>query len=314
MLTFSRKLESKRQTVDLNYTVAQVEKLLERTIPKMIELELQLAEDLKAVNADHVQVEQLLMNLAVNAKDAMPEGGKLVIATENITLEKEFWNTHLRVVPGDYVLLTVSDTGEGISKEAMDHIFEPFFTTKDVGNGTVFKIYLPTSERVESSTEAESQNTRHDQTATILLVDDDESIRDLGRETLGEFGYTVLTAANGEEAIELYRDRKEGIDLVVLDVIMPGMGGSKCLEALLEYDPQAKVVVSSGYSSNSQKNNLIKKGALTYLSKPYLTNELLSVVREVLAEYGDLGAVSAMQDSASLGVDGTYGCSSPHPY
>jgi len=321
MLTFSRKLESNRQPVNLNHVVEEVKKLLERTIPKMIELELHLADDLKPVNADFVQLEQVLMNLAVNAKDAMPEGGKLVIATQKAPMGTGFESAHLGAVPAECVLLTVSDTGEGINKGAIDHIYEPFFTTKGVGKGTglglsmvygivnnhdgyidccsepgggtVFKIYLPTCEPAESSVEVETPEARRDQIATILLVDDEESIRDLGSQTLGEFGYKVLTAGDGEEAFEVYRHKKNQIDLIILDLIMPGMGGVKCLEKLLEYDPQVKVVISSGYSTNGQKKELIESGAITYLGKPYLTSELLSVVREALAGEHHFGAVNA---------------------
>jgi len=298
----------------------------------MIELELHLAEDLKPVNADFVQLEQVLMNLAVNAKDAIPEGGKLVIATQKAPMDMGFGSAHLGAVPGECVLLTVSDTGEGINQEAIDHIYEPFFTTKGVGKGTglglsmvygivknhdgyinccsepgggtVFKIYLPTCEPAESSVEVDSLEARPDQIATILLVDDEESIRDLGSQTLGEFGYEVLTAADGEEAFEVYRYKKNQIDLIILDLIMPGMGGIKCLEKLLEYDPHVKVVISSGYSTNGQKKKLIESGAVTYLGKPYLTRELLSVVCEALAGEHHFGAVNAAGEPQPSFING----------
>jgi PAS domain S-box-containing protein len=335
MLTFSRKLESKRQPVDLNHVVGEVQKLLERTIPKMIELEVHLAEDLKTVNADFGQLEQVLLNLAVNAKDAMPDGGKLVIATQNTTRDIDYGNAQLRAGPGEYVLLSISDTGEGVDQKAMDHIFEPFFSTKDVGKGTglglsmvygivtnhegyidccskpgegtVFKIYLPACEQIQSSAKEETPEAHYKQNATILIVDDEESIRDLGREALGRYGYTVLTAADGEEALEVYSHQKEQIDLIVLDLIMPGMGGVKCLERLLESDPNAKVLITSGYSPSDQKKNLIESGAIEYLSKPYLTSELLRVIGEVLAQSRHSTAVNATGHLPPLQLDRTLG-------
>jgi PAS domain S-box-containing protein len=310
LLTFSRKVESKQRPTDLNHEVGQVHRLLDRIIPKMIKIELHLGENLKTVNADPTQVEQVLINLAVNAKDAMPEGGKLIIETQNVRLSEHYCKTHLGARPGDYVLLSVTDTGHGIDKETLANIFEPFFTTKETGKGTglglamvygivkkhggyimcysepcegsTFKIYLPTIEgqaEIEENKEDEMPTGGNE---TLLLVDDDEVILELGRQMLSEFGYTVLTASDGENALSLYRQRQMGIDLVVLDLIMPGMGGKKCLEELLKINSVAKVVIASGYSVNGHIKEALEMGARDFISKPYDINQMLKTVRRVL--------------------------------
>ncbi|MGD8502736.1 MAG: response regulator, partial [Syntrophobacterales bacterium] len=314
LLTFSRKVESKRRPLDLNQEVRESRELLGRTIPRMIEVQVHLAENLKLINADSVQLKQVLMNLAVNAKDAMPEGGKLMIETENVSLDHEFCRRYAEVKPGDYVLLSLSDTGHGMEKETLEHIFDPFYTTKEVGKGTglglaivygivknhegyimcysepqqgtIFKIYLPVIEpeikpaNVLDQSEPEVQVEGGSE--TILLVDDEEFIRELGIDVLGQAGYEVLTAADGESALQLYRQAQERIALVILDLIMPGMGGRKCLEELLRLNPQVKVLIASGYSSDASTKGALETGAKSFVSKPYDTKHLLKLVREVL--------------------------------
>jgi two-component system cell cycle sensor histidine kinase/response regulator CckA len=316
LLTFSRKVESKRKPLDLNQGVGDLRQLLERTIPKMIDVEFKLAAGLKVVNADSAQLKQVLMNLAVNAKDAMVEGGSLIIETKNVTLDREFCRRYAEIKPGDYVLFSISDTGHGMDKETLEHIFDPFYTTKEVGKGTglglaivygiiknhegyimchsrpeqgtTFKIYLPAMDAdipevvVVEPSEAKAVTAGGNE--TILLVDDEEFIRELGVDVLGQAGYTVLTANNGEEALELYRRKQGQIDLVVLDLIMPGMGGTRCLRKLLEIDPQAQVVIASGYSPDGPTKGTLEAGAKGFLSKPYDTRELLRLVRKILDE------------------------------
>jgi PAS domain S-box-containing protein len=312
LLTFSRKVESKLQPMDVNRRVEQVKELLARTIPKMIEIELRLADDLKIVDADPTQIEQVLMNLAVNAKDAMPEGGKLFIETRNVSLDKGYCDTHLGVKPGDYVLLMVSDTGYGMDQETLEHIFEPFFTTKgvgrgtglglamvygivkshngyitcysEIGHGTTFKIYLPTVEEAPEVPRDRVERLPEGGTETILLVDDEESVRELGKEMLETVGYHVLTCSDGEEAMGLYTQRMGDIHLVLLDLIMPGMGGKSCLDALLRLDPRVKVLIASGYSVNGRLEDTLRSGARGFISKPYELRELLQRVRDILDE------------------------------
>jgi len=313
LLTFSRKVQSERRPLDLNREVEQVKKLLERTIPKMIEIELHLSESPSVVSADPIQVEQAIMNLAVNAKDAMPEGGKIVIETERVRLDEQFCKTHLGARPGEYVLLSISDTGHGMNREILDHVFEPFYTTKDVGKGTglglamvygivknhegyilcysevstgtTFKIYLPA---MEQSGQRKKQDEKEDffkgGDETILLVDDEEYIRDLGVELLTDVGYTVLTATDGEEGLELYRQKQENIDLVILDLVIPGMGGKKCYEEILKIDPKAKILIVSGYSANGPGKAAIEAGAKGFVGKPFDVSHLLETIREILDE------------------------------
>ncbi|GAI75457.1 unnamed protein product, partial [marine sediment metagenome] len=269
LLLFSRKVESKLRPVDLNRNVVLVQGLLTKTIPKMVNIELHLAGDLKIINADPIQLEQAMMNLVVNARDAMPDGGKLIIETENAVLDEEYCKSHLGATPGEYVLLTISDTGSGMEKETLEHIFEPFYTTKEAGSGTglglaivygivkshggyimcysepgegtTFKIYFPVleSEVIEEVPEPEEVEEIQGGDETILLVDDEETILDIGKDILGQYGYTTIEARSGEEAIDIYEKEKDRIGLVILDVGMPGMGGHKCLRELLEIDPGA---------------------------------------------------------------------------
>ena len=211
--------------------------MLDRTVPKMIEIQLFLAEDLAAINADGTQMDQVLMNLAVNARDAMPEGGKLVFETANVVLDEEYATSHLNAKPGHYVLLTVADTGAGMDKETLEHIFEPFYTTKETGEGTglglamvygivqqhgghircysepgegtTFKIYFPALVSDEEPQETSARAMPLGGSETILLVDDEEMIRDLCSRILTKSGYNVITASNGKEALEVYREQRE---------------------------------------------------------------------------------------------------------
>jgi PAS domain S-box-containing protein len=311
LLTFSRKIESELQPIDFNREVENIRLLLERTIPKMIEVEFHLAENLKMVNADPGQVEQILMNLAVNAKDAMPDGGKLIVETANVILDQDYCKIHRVASPGSYVQLTVTDTGHGIDKMTIEHIFEPFYTTKETGKGTglglatvygivkshkghivcysepdegtTFKIYLPPIDSTQEARKAEEHVTEPEGgSETILLVDDEEPIRGLGTQILEEFGYTVLTAADGESALQLYSEEQKKIDLVILDLIMPGMGGKLCLLELLKINLAAKVAIASGYSPDGPTREILKNGAKGFISKPYDLRQMLKVVREVL--------------------------------
>jgi two-component system cell cycle sensor histidine kinase/response regulator CckA len=306
LLTFSRKVESSMRPVDINTEIKKVEKILSRTIPKMIEIQLNLTEDLYTVNADSGQVEQVLMNLAVNARDAMKEGGKIVIETENVILDKEYCETNLIEKAGEYVLLSFSDTGHGISKESLEHIFEPFFTTKKVGEGTglglamvygimmshkgaincysvpgrgtTFRIYLPAIESFKETFLPEITEAPRGGTETILLVDDEDLLRDIGGQILENFGYTVLQAKDGEKALEIFNDGQVRINLVILDLIMPGMGGAKCLDELLKLNPETKVIIASGYFANGSA------GAKGFIKKPYILESMLHEIRRVLEE------------------------------
>lgn len=310
LLTFSRKVESNLQAVDLNHAIRQVRELLLRTMPKMIEIELHLAEDLRTVNADPGQLEQVLMNLAVNSKDSMPEGGKLIIETQDVYLDQGYCNEHPGAKTGRYALLTVTDTGHGMDKHTLAHLFEPFFTTKgvgrgtglglamaygivknhggyimcysEVGHGTTFKVYLPVIEGLPGVSGGHAEQTVAGGSETILLVDDEESVREIGGRMLERSGYRVLLAVDGEAAVVEYGKQPGKVDLVVLDLIMPGMGGRRCLDELLRVDPRAKVLIASGHAVNGHGRESLKSGAKGFLAKPYELRQLLRTVREVL--------------------------------
>jgi len=311
LLIFSRKVESKLRPMDLNKETQQISKILERTIPKMINVELHLAENLNIINADPAQIEQILMNLGVNARDAMPNGGRLLFETENIILDEHYCKIHLGSKPGDYVKLSISDTGHGMDKEILKHIFDPFYTTKEIGKGTglglamvygivkshngyimcysepdegtIFKIYFPVIKKETESLEPKEEKFPiKGGNETILLVDDEEAIRELGKDILASFGYTVLIASDGETALEIYRENKKKISLVILDIIMPGMGGRKCLEELLKINPELRIIIASGYSMNGPGKEILKAGAKGFISKPYNINQILKSVRETL--------------------------------
>ncbi|TET94512.1 MAG: PAS domain S-box protein [Desulfobacteraceae bacterium] len=313
LLIFSRKVESKLRPVGLNQEIEQVSKMLERTIPKMINIELHLAENLKIINADPAQIEQIMMNLGVNARDAMPDGGRLIFETENVILDEQYCKIHLGARPGKYVKLSISDTGHGMDREILSHIFEPFYTTKETGKGTglglamvygivknhdgyimcysepgegtTFKIYFPIIEKEIKTMESKEEKVPiKGGSETILLVDDEEAIRELGEDIFTRFGYTVLMASDGESALEIYSEKKEEINLVILDIIMPGIGGRRCLEKLLKMNPRVKVIIASGYSINGPTKEVLEAGAKGFISKPYDMRGMLKTVRKILDE------------------------------
>ncbi len=312
LLTFSRKTEIKPQPLQLNRRITELQKMLERTIPKMIDIKLLLAGDLVTINADPTQIDQVLMNLAVNSRDAMPEGGKLVFETANVTLGEEYARTNLDANSGPHVLLTVTDTGTGMDKATVEHIFEPFYTTKGVGEGTglglamvhgivsqhgghvrchselaqgtTFKVYFPALASEEEQDETIARKMPRGGSETILLVDDEEMIRDLGSRILSRSGYKVITASNGKEALDVYERRGGEIALVVLDLIMPEMGGKQCLEGLLRLDPAVRVVIASGYSAGGPTKDALSAGAKGSIAKPFNMRQVLDMVRETIDE------------------------------
>ncbi|MGD9123958.1 MAG: PAS domain S-box protein [Desulfarculaceae bacterium] len=312
ILTFSRKVEPELKPLDLNREVKQAVEMLKRTIPRMISIELHLSSEIDLIHGDSAQLEQMLLNLGTNARDAMPEGGRLIIETANTVLDREYCRLHPGSSPGDYVQLSVSDTGSGIDKDLLSQIFDPFFTTKEVGSGTglglamvfgivkshggyitcysqagqgtSFHIYLP-AVKTEKSLEPRPIKTQPKSltgTETILLVDDEPSLRSVASSLLTKNGYKTLLASSGEEAVEIFLVKAAEIDLVVLDIGMPGMGGHRCLQALLEIKPEAKIIIASGYSKNGALRETMALGAVDYLAKPFKTAELLETVRRVL--------------------------------
>jgi CheY-like chemotaxis protein len=275
-------------------------------------MNLNLAGNLHLINGDTAQLGQVIMNLAVNAKDAMPRGGELLIETENIELAAPLDRDNAKIRAGHYVRCRISDTGCGIEKENLEHIFEPFFTTKDtgkgtgiglsvvygimknhngyifcnseVGQGTIFELYLPTldiavAEEAEEDLQSADLSKGHE---TILLVDDEPSLLETGRELLSYLGYEVLTATSGEEALEIVSHRGDHIGIVIMDLMMPGMGGEKCLVEILKIFPAMKVMIASGYTASVKTDDILKTGAVAFIQKPYYIEDMSRKIREIL--------------------------------
>jgi two-component system cell cycle sensor histidine kinase/response regulator CckA len=312
LLTFSKQKTINPRLLNLNTEITQFETLLSRTIPKMIEIKLALSDDLATVNADPVQIDQILMNLAINARDAMPEGGTLVIETKNVCLDEEYCRKHLDRKPGHYVLLSVSDTGHGMDSDTVARIFDPFFTTKVRDSrkgtglglavvkgiveqhgafiscssrpqlGTEFKIYFPVTE-TDNSGKPFDKVEEIPEGKTILLVDDEQLVRDLGARILKKAGYTVVTASNGKDALKFYETHAKTISLVILDLVMPVMSGKKCLKKLLKLDPKIKVIIASGCSARHEAEEALRLGAIDFVSKPYDIQKFVHAVRDVLS-------------------------------
>lgn len=311
ILAFSRKADTKLSTLNLNLQVDRLRKMLSRLIPRSIEIQINPDPNLPTINADHAQIDQILLNLAVNARDAMPDGGTLTIETELVDLDEEYCRSHVESSVGPHALLKVRDTGIGIDSPSMDRIFEPFYTTKKPGEGTglglatvygivkshgghitcqsepglgtTFEIYLPVPQ-IETETDAETGPAFPAfGTGTILLVDDEAFIRELGKRVLERVGYDVITASNGHEAIEAYKDKGANISLLVLDLLMPHMDGKECLAEILKMDPDAKVLIVSGYSPDRAPREVIES-AKGFIKKPFNAEEFLKTVRDVLKE------------------------------
>ena len=310
ILTFSKKSEPKVRPVDLNQELRRIERLLRRTLPQMIRIDLALSDELRVIDADPAQIEQILLNLGVNAQHAMPDGGQLLIETCNASISDEYLRTHLEVKQGKYVLLTVSDTGMGMAPEVLERIFEPFFTTKingqgtglglsmvlgivkqhggyircysEPGRGTSFKIYFPVSKTEDTWSLVDTREMPAFGTETILVVDDDDRVRYMAEQMIKTGGYQVLTARSGEEALGIYSGHREEIALVILDLIMPGMGGKRCIEGLLQIDPDARIIIASGLSSNGLAPDEKETGARGFVMKPYDAKDILRAIRKVL--------------------------------
>ena len=310
LLTFSRRVESKFIPIDLNQQITSLGSLLSRTIPKNISIDLSLGGDLAPILADPTQVDQILMNLAVNARDAMPGGGTLTIQTANVTLDEKSCSQNLEAQPGDYVLIRVSDTGHGMDSETLEHIFEPFFSTKEVGKGTglglatiygivkhlrghiqcesileqgtTFMIYLPAAPKQEVQELPAQETLMPGRNETVLLVDDEDEIRNLAKTILERAGYKVLTARNGLEAVETYGLRKNEISVTLLDLIMPQMDGVQCLKEILAINPQAPVIIASGFSVDSHVKSMLEQKARGFVEKPYNSSQLNDCIRSVL--------------------------------
>jgi PAS domain S-box-containing protein len=312
LLAFSRRQILDPKVLDLNALLKDLDKMLRRIIGEDIELSTLLANDLGRVKIDPGQFEQMILNLVVNAKDAMPSGGKLTIETANVILDESYAHTHVGVTPGHYVRLSVSDTGVGMPKDVMEKIFEPFFTTKEKGkgtglglstvygivkqsggniwvysepgHGTTIKIYLP---RVEEDLDTLHGRDETDSlpggSETVLLVEDEQEVRSLAHRLLSQQGYKVLEAANGEEALRVVQEHiGKKIHLLLTDVVMPQMGGKELAEKLKILRPDIKVLYTSGYTDDAIVHHGILDSGVVLLQKPFSPAALAQKVREVL--------------------------------
>ena len=321
LLAFSRQQSLQPRLLNVTDILAELSHLLRRLIGENIDLDINHGRDLGNVKADQGQLEQVIINLAVNARDAMPNGGKLSIRTSNVTVEGEKKVRGEVMPPGDYVLLEASDTGTGISPENMDRIFDPFFSTKEVGAGTglglstvygivkqsggfvfvdsapgqgsTFSIYLPhhtgTAEAAGAAAESE---VRRDLTGkgTVLLVEDEEAVRAFSARVLRNKGYEVLEAASGESALEVFREQAKAIDLIVTDVVMPRMDGPTLVRHLREQRQDLKIIFISGYTEDAFRQRLGEEADIHFLAKPFTLKQLAAKVKDVLGGQGAAGA------------------------
>jgi PAS domain S-box-containing protein len=313
LLAFSRKQIINPKPVDLNRIVQGIEKLLSRLIGEDIDFKARLAAGHLTVMADSGQIEQVLMNLATNARDAMPGGGLLTIETVSVSLDDDYSKSHTYVIPGKYALLSVTDTGMGMHETTRERIFDPFFTTKEVGKGTglglamvygivkqhngyinvysepgrgtSFKIYLPLI-----SVSAAQSKLQHTAVApvrgkeTVLLAEDEAAVRKLMRAILEEFGYTVVEAVDGEDAVRAFTENKDRIELIVLDVVMPKMNGKEAYNRIRQARPGIKVLFTSGYTADIVHKKGILEEELSFISKPVAPQEFIRKIQEVLGK------------------------------
>jgi hypothetical protein len=315
LLAFSRRQKVQPKIIDLNALVQSMTTMLRRLIGEDVELHVGLGQNVGRVSADPGQIEQVIMNLAVNSRDAMPEGGSLTIETGNVDLDEEYALDHVGVKTGPYVLFAVSDNGSGMDRETQDRLFEPFFTTKapgrgtglgmstvfgiikqsngnlevysEPGKGTSVKVYLPRVQDEGSAERKEEHAGHHGHgSETILLVEDEDAVRLLVRKTLERQGYQVLDAPNAKEARRLTREHKGPIHLLITDVVMPQESGRQLAEWMLTERPEVKVLYMSGYTDHAIVNNGVIGGDTAFIQKPFAPPALARKVREVLEGNG----------------------------
>ena len=306
---FARGEKYEVKTADLNELVKKQNRSFRRT-KKEITVRGKYEMEIWAVDVDRGQIEQVLLNLYVNAWQAMPGGGELYLETENVTLDENYVKP-FSVEPGRYVKISVTDTGIGMDKATREKIFDPFFTTKEMGrgtglglasaygiirnhggfinvysekeHGTMFRVYLPASEKEIIEEKMPAGDTLRG-FETVLFVDDEEMITEIAEDLLGLLGYKVLIAQSGKDAIRIYGENKERIDMVILDMIMPDMSGSEVYDRMKEINPKVKVLLSSGYSTDGLATEILNRGCMDFIQKPFKMKELSQKLRRILDE------------------------------
>jgi CheY-like chemotaxis protein len=324
LLGFARKGKNQNVPVNLNKVIREVVGLLGRTIDKNIHISQHLCAD-GTIMGDPNQMQQVILNLAVNARDAMPKGGTLLIEMATTFLDEELCIMHEDVVPGQYIVVTVTDTGCGIHQEQLGRIMEPFFTTKEkgkgtgmglamvygivknhggaihvsseVGKGSIFKVFLPLVADKPDATVKGRMDEPIRGTGHILLVDDEDVVRKIASEMLRMLGYKVATAASGQEAVDYYREFSNEIDLIVLDMVMPEMNGQECFRELKIINPGVRAVLSTGYGLNGKAQEIIDEGMFGFITKPYHLREFSEAIKNALTVTVDEGVCAPRSSS-----------------
>jgi len=312
VLVFGRGVKSDRGVVQIQHIAQEIKEIVRETFPKTLEFQLEIARDLGTVSCDPTQIHQVLLNLCINARDAMPNGGKLSLRLENVTLDQAYASANLDARPGPYVVISVKDTGTGIPVEIQERIFEPFFTTKESGKGTglglstslgivrshggfihfesesgkgsVFKVYLPASHASAAGAATETSWMPRGHNELILVVDDEAAIREIAQATLEHFGYRVLLAADGAKAVEIYKARRDDIAAVITDMAMPVMDGPATVIALTAINPDVKIIGSSGLASGVRMFNKGGDMLQHFIHKPYTSERMLQELHAILQE------------------------------
>jgi CheY-like chemotaxis protein len=307
-------VEGQRAVVQPKHIAHEIKQIVHETFPKSVEFEFHAAPDLWSIIGDPTQIHQVLLNLCVNARDAMPKGGKLSIHMDNVTLDETYAGMNLDAKTGPYVLVQVIDTGTGIPKDIQERIFDPFFTTKEIGKGTglglsttlaivkshggfiscysepdkgaIFKVYFPASNTpaMAEKTTAKPSKLSHGHNELILVVDDEEPIRKVAQKTLERFGYRVLLAADGAEAVSVFKSRQRDIAAIIMDMAMPVMDGTATISAIKAIKPKIRIISSSGLSSDGGAVETSNNGVRHFIPKPYTAETMLDTLNAVLHE------------------------------
>ena len=310
VLSFARGVEGERNPLQAKHVITEIEKVAKETFPRNIEIQTDIQKDLFTISGDATQLHQVIMNLSVNARDVMPDGGVLSITASNFFIDENYVRMHKEAKVGSYVIISVSDTGSGIPSRIIDRIFEPFFTTKEfgkgtglglstalaivkshngfinvyseIGKGTTFKVYLP-AVKTEIQKEEEQLKLYIGNGELILVAEDEGSIREITSSTLETYGYKVLTSSDGAEAVALYAQNKDKVKIVLMDMMMPVMDGYASIRAIRKINPEVKIIAVSGLAEKDKLAKIGSSHAKAFLPKPYTAERLLKTIHEIIS-------------------------------